>query len=177
MLSGACARGQALPTSARPLDIQVGGGYSNGNADYDNYQPRRVAGFGFYGDVDFKPHFGAEVDFHQLNESDNQLYERTYEVGARYFRDYGSFKPYAKVLYGRGVLNFPLNTANLAYNMFVGGGGLDIAIKPYLNVRLDYEYQDWLSGLGIPHGISPQVLSAGAAYHFGRGRPKILIDK
>jgi opacity protein-like surface antigen len=167
------AYGQARPTSVRVLDIQVGGEYSNADSDYE---PLRVQGFGFYSDVDFRPHFGAEVDFHQLNESTTKLYERTYEAGGRYYRTYGSLKPYVKGLYGRGVLNFPQNSGNIAYNMFVGGGGMDFALKPYLNVRLDYEYQRWNSGPGIDHGITPQVLSIGAAYHFGRGKPHILMQ-
>jgi hypothetical protein len=169
--SGGNARAQALPTSARPLDLQLGGGYSNANSDYE---PQRIQGFGIYGDVDFRPHYGVEVDFHQMNDSGTKLYERTYEVGGRYFRNYGSMKPYVKALYGRGVLNYPNNVANLAYNMFVGGGGVDLAVKPYLNMRLDYEYQTWLSGLGIAHGITPQVLSIGVAYHFGNGKPQTL---
>jgi opacity protein-like surface antigen len=172
-LMGTATFGQARPTSARPLDLQLGGGYSTASGDYEYL---RLQGFGIYGTVDFKPHFGAEIDFHQINNSDTKVYQRTYEFGGRYFRTYGSLKPYLKALYGRGVLNFQDNIANLAYNMFVGGGGVDIAVKPYLNVRLDYEYQNWLSGPGIEHGLNPQVISAGVAYHFGRGAPKYLLQ-
>jgi opacity protein-like surface antigen len=174
MASGSAAHGQAKLTASRAGDLQVGGGYSNANSDF---VPNRISGFTFYSDFDFRNHFGAEVDFHQLNDrSGDDVYERTYEVGGRYLRNYGSLTPYVKALYGRGVLNYQLNTANLAYNMFVGGGGVDFAVKPYLNVRVDYEYQRWLSGVGIPNGLTPQVLTVGAAYHFGGGKPHTLVQ-
>ena len=70
-------------------------------------------------------------------------------------------------MYGRGVFNFTQNgttTANLAYNMFVGGVGLDYKIIPSLNARADFEYQDWLSF--PPNGLTPNVLTIGLAYHF-----------
>jgi hypothetical protein len=168
---GIRADAQAKPTAGRVFDLQVGGEYSTASSDYG---PTRLNGAGFYSTFDFLPNIGAEVDFHQVNHSENKLYERTYELGARYFRHYGRFTPYAKVMYGRGVLNFPQDQGNVAYNMFVGGGGVDIAIKPWLNVRGDYEYQDWLSGPGLPHGLSPQVISIGAAYHFGGGKIRLL---
>ena len=93
------------------------------------------------------------------------MYERTYEIGPRYVRDYGRFSPYVKAMYGRGVFNFPpQNAANLAYNMFAGGAGVDYRVLPYLNVRFDYEYQDWSSF--PPTGLKPQLFTIGAAYHF-----------
>ena len=61
------------------------------------------------------------------------------------FANIGRFVPYAKVLYGRGVFNFPVNPdgfrANLAYNLIAAGVGTDYKVKPYLYVRADWEYQ------------------------------------
>jgi len=161
---------QKLPTATKTLDIQAGGDFVYGHSDYGT----RLKGYGIYSTIDFKPHFGVELDLHQGNGTD-QIYERTYEVGARYMRHYGRFSPYAKVMVGRGVFNFPPYPtdpaggprANLAYNMFALGGGTDYKLKSYLNLRADFEYQDWASDrLELQHGLTPYLLSIGAAYHF-----------
>ena len=121
-----------------------------------------------YATLDFTNHFGGEFVIHQADSGQgDQLYERTYELGARYFRNYGRLKPYVKAMYGRGVFNFPNNVANLAYNLFTGGAGVDVEVLPYLNVRADYEYQTWLSF--PPRGLNPQLLTFGVAYHFPGG--------
>ena len=53
--------------------------------------------------------------------------------------------------------------------MVVGGGGIDIAVHRRVNVRADYEYQHWMS---FPYsGLNPQLITVGAAYHFGAGKP------
>jgi hypothetical protein len=154
--------GQATSTASRKADLQVGVGFVSDNSDYD---PQRLKGLAFYTTLDLTNHLGGEFVIHQANSSaGDQLYERSYEIGPRYFRHYGRFSPYVKAMYGRGVFNFPNNVANLAYNMFAGGVGADIRILPYLNVRGDFEYQDWLSF--PPQGLSPQVITIGVAYHF-----------
>jgi opacity protein-like surface antigen len=171
--ASASAGAQAMANASRLGDLQVGAGYTIAQSDY---LPNHIAGFAFYSDFDFRSHFGAEVDFHQLDatgtDSHTQVYERSYEFGARYFRTYfhGHAKPYVKALYGRGVFNFPQSEANLAYNMFVGGGGVDIPIIPQLNLRADFEYQQWLSF--PPNGLTPTLITIGAAYHFPPGKPK-----
>ena len=153
---------QAVSTASRRADLQIGVGYVGANSDYD---PNNLKGFALYTTLDVTNHLGGEFVFHQANTSDNnKLYERTYEIGPRYHRDYGRFAPYVKAMYGRGVFNFPNDVANLAYNLFAAGVGVDVHIKPYLNVRADYEYQRWLSF--PPNGLSPQVVTIGVAYRF-----------
>jgi len=166
-ICGRTAAAQALPTATRGGDLQIGAGYSSANSDYIT---DRIQGFTFYSSFDFLNHFGVEVDFHQLNQSGGDLYERSYEAGGRYIRHWGKATPYIKALFGRGVLNYPNNYANLAYNMAVGGGGVDIAVHKRFNIRLDAEYQDWFSGPGIPNWLTPLVLTGGVAYHFGPGK-------
>ncbi len=178
-LSGAASvlQAQKLPTATKLLDIQAGGDFVYGKSDYAS----NLRGYGFYGTIDFRQHFGLMLDFHQANEGGmtygnvpNTIYERTYEVGGRYVRHYGRFDPYAKLMIGRGVFNGPpdpFNPAegasfNLAYNMFAIGGGVDYKLKRYLNLRGDYEYQFWKSGPGIVNGLTPQLVSVGVAYHF-----------
>jgi hypothetical protein len=170
-------RGQALLTASRVGDLQAGGGFSYGDADFN----QKIKGGTFYASYDIRPHYGVEVDFHQLDSSVSQLYERSYEAGGRYLPfkyGVGRMHPYVRGMYGRGVLNFPHSEANLAYNMFVGGGGVDFNVKPWLNARVDFEYQRWLSGTLLPNGLTPVVGTVGAAYVFGshklKGRQWIL---
>lgn len=161
-LAGPSLFAQAVSTASRRADLQIGGGFVVAASDY---QPQKLRGFGLYTTLDVTNHFGGEFVFHQANTStSDKLYERTYEIGPRYHRDYGPFAPYVKLMYGRGVFNFPNDVANLAYNLFAGGVGADIHVKPYLNVRADYEYQKWLSF--PPNGLNPQVFMVGVAYRF-----------
>jgi hypothetical protein len=160
---------QATSTASRAGDLQIGGGFSNANTDY---VPNRVNGGTAYIDFDFYRHFGIEGEFRFLKDGPTNIYEKTYEVGGRYSRTYKErYQPYAKVMYGRGVFNFATNgvtTANLAYNMFAGGVGVDYHALRFLNVRAEYEYQKWMSF--PPNGLSPSVITIGAAYHFGAGK-------
>ena len=163
------AQAQKLPTATRSLDIQAGGSFVYGHSDYGT----TLKGFGGYGTIDFKPHFGLMLDFHQADGTD-KIYERTYEVGGRYVRHYGRISPYAKVMYGRGVFNFPPpfddptlpSAGNLAYNLLAIGGGVDYHLRRHINLRGDYEYQVWKSGPGLTNGLTPWLASVGAAYHF-----------
>jgi hypothetical protein len=166
--SSAVAFGQADPTASRIGDLQVGGGYTIAQPDY---LTNRIRGFAFYTDFDFRPHWGVELDFHQLNDPQpTQVYECTYEFGGRYIiHHYGRFTPYVKGLYGRGVYNFSQSQANLAYNMMVGGGGIDAVVTRRINVRADFEYQHWF-GFQFS-GLNPELITIGAAYHFGAGKP------
>jgi opacity protein-like surface antigen len=162
---------QADPTASRAGDLQIGGTFNLASPDY---APRTFKGYGFYATYDFRYHIGIEGEFHQLNDPDKQqnLYERTYEIGPRYVLHYGRFAPYGKIMYGRGVFNYPPAfgdpnqgpIANLAYNIFAGGAGLDYHILPGLNARAEFEYQRWLSF--PPNGLTPALVSFGAAYRF-----------
>jgi hypothetical protein len=163
--------GQAEATASRAGDLQIGAIFNLGNSDY---RPNHFKGYGFYTTYDFRYHIGIEGEFHQINDPDpvDGVYERTYEVGPRYVLHYGRFAPYAKVMYGRGVFNYPPvfgdpkvgPIANLAYNIFAAGAGVDYHVLPGLNVRGEYEYQRWLSF--PPNGLSPKIFSVGAAYRF-----------
>jgi len=164
------AWGQALPTASRAGDLQIGGGFG---LAYPDYTFSKFTGFVGYGDFDFREHFGVEADFHYVSgASTDQIYEKTYEIGGRYVRHYGIINPYAKVMIGRGVFNFPLPAGapsgsahpNLAYNIMGLGAGADFNIRRTINVRGDIEYQDWFGF--PPHGLNPTVITIGAAYHF-----------
>ena len=161
---------QASPTASRAGDLQIGGGFSTAASDYG----KRFNGVNAYADFDFREHIGIEANFHFVQAGNgNPLYEKTYEIGGRYLRHYGPAAPYVKALVGRGVFNFPacplpasqsVACANLAYNIFALGAGTDVHVRPWLNVRGDFEYQNWPSF--PPTGLTPLVVSIGAAYHF-----------
>ncbi len=170
MVASARSFAQAGPTASRLTDLQVGGGFTAANSDYTT---NKIRGLMIYSTLDFTEHLGVELEFHQLNDNQpTKVYERTYEAGVRYVRHYKIFHPYVKVLYGRGVFNFPQDSGNLAYNLAAAGGGVDINVHRRVNVRADFEYQDWFSGPGLSNGLSPTLFTIGAAYHFGAGVPR-----
>lgn len=156
--------GQALPTASRLADLQVGAGFSLGTPDYN---PETFYGASAYASLDLRPHLGAEFDFHQIGTSaTGGSFQRTYEIGGRYFRTYGALVPYLRAMYGRGEFSYPYGTTELSYNEFSGALGADYKISGFLHARVDYEYQTWIS---FPNGgLHPQLVTFGVAYHFGR---------
>ncbi len=164
--------GQVKPAATRArTDLQVGATFDLAHPDYG---ANTLRGFGFYLTDDFRPHLGVELDFHQIYDPNEKvgIYERTYEAGPRYSFRFGPLRPYAKLMIGRGVFQFPPDplhpnrgpVANLAYTMWAGGFGADYKVKPSMNIRFDYELQRW--GGFPPNGLSPRVFSFGVAYHF-----------
>ena len=169
-LSTAGLHAQVKPAAIRGSDIQIGAEFNLASPDYG---PDRLRGFGFYFTDDFRPHWGFEANFHQLNDPNSKvnIFERTYEIGPRYSFHFGPFRPYAKMMAGRGVFQFPPDplhpangpVANLAYTIFSGGFGADYKLKPHINLRADYELQRWSAF--PPNGLSPHVFSVGIAFH------------
>jgi hypothetical protein len=157
------ARAQSMPTATRVGDLQFGGGFVFATSDY-NFTPINLLGEGFYATFDKREHWGGEFDFrHSQSTLNSTTHQTTYEIGPRIFLARGPFIPYAKVMYGRGVYNFN-NNDNIAYNMYVFGGGVDIPVRRSINVRGDYEYQTWM---GFPIAdLHPSVITVGVAFHF-----------
>lgn len=170
---------QAKATATRPLSLQIGAGFSNADSGY-RYISNRINGATLYVDLDLSPHLGVEGEFHYLKDGHTGAYEKTYEIGPRYSLTYNRFSPYVKAMYGRGVFNFTPDSsppdyiivANIAYNLFAVGGGVDYHLLPHVNLRGEYEYQHWLgfpdfpSYIDVPKGLNPSILTIGAAYHF-----------
>jgi opacity protein-like surface antigen len=181
------ALSQAVPTASKTYDIQVGGAFVLEDSDFSsktltdaglygspNFGSQTFKGAGAYSTIDFRRHIGIELDYRQAGGIE-KTYERNYEGGLRYVWHRNRLAPYVKGMYGRGVFNFPpypgdpsgLAAANLAYNFYAFGGGTDYALKSYLNLRADFEYQKWGSDPYLfTNGISPLVFSVGAAWHF-----------
>ncbi len=160
---------QATATASRAGDLQVGVGYTFAKPDYGQ---QAFQGFTAYADFDFRPHLGLEAEFHQVGSTTgDQSYQRTYEIGGRYFRTYGSLVPYLKAMVGRGDFNYPYGFTDLAYTLFAGGAGVDYKLGPHLRLRGEYEYQRWF---GFSNGsLAPQLVTFGVAYRFaGKSRYK-----
>lgn len=164
--AGSMLCAQVAPTATRTADLQVGIGFTTAHSDY---LPNRINGGAAYVDFDFTRHLGVEGAFHFVKDGKgSDIYEKTYEIGGRYHLSYRRFMPYGKLMYGRGVFNFPAYPgyphANLAYNLFTGGAGLDYIVSRHINARADFEYQRWMGF--PPNGLTPRLLTFGAAYHF-----------
>ena len=153
---------QAVPTASRAGDLQVGVGFSIANSGYEQ---QNFQGFTAYADFDLRSHLGLEAEVHQVSSaSSDQSYQRTYELGARYFRAYGPLVPYVKLMFGRGDFSYPFGYTDLAYNLFAAGVGADYRIRPSLSLRGEVEMQRW-SGFSSP-GLNPQLVTLGLAYRF-----------
>jgi len=163
----------------------VGGGFVWAHSDY---VPNNIPGYAFYANYDLFGHFGLEASFHHVRDPNadplvpsNHFALHTYEIGGRYVRHYYNLRlsPYVKVLYGRGVVNFPAHELvlpgggvqvyidNFAYNLVSVGGGVDYRLTRRVNLRADFEYQHWFAhDRELPNGLAPYMFTFGAAYHF-----------
>lgn len=158
---------QATATASRAGDLQVGVGYTLAKTGYEQ---QSFQGFTAYADFDLRSHLGLEAEVHQVSSTTgDQSYQRTYELGARYFRAYGPLVPYIKIMIGRGDFNYPFSHTDLAYNLYAGGIGADYKLGHSLSLRGEYEMQSW-SGFANG-GLTPQLVTLGVAYHFA-GNPR-----
>jgi len=163
------ASAQSSPTADRAGDLQIGGGIVFGKSTY-NFTASNLVGGSIYSSFDFGGHrfgghWGVEGNFRNSKPtSDSTVYERTYEIGPRYYITAGRLEPYAKFMVGRGVYNYHDSAANVAYNLIAGGVGGDYRLTRSLNVRAEYELQDWF---GFPLApLRPGLVTVGVAYHF-----------
>jgi len=153
---------QATSTASRAGDLQLGLGYSSAKPGYGQQSFQGITAF-----VDFSRHsqLGFEAEYHQLSSTNNnQSFQRTYEVGGRYFCTYGPLIPYIKAMIGRGDFNYPFGQTDLAYTLYAGAAGLDFVVSPSLRLRMDYEVQSWSN---FPNeSLTPQIFTFAVAYHF-----------
>ena len=167
LLGGASACSARLcPTASRVADAQIGIGYSPARPGYVQQTFQGVSRLRRPG---LHLHLGVEAEFHQVNStSGDQSYQRTYEVGGRYFRTYGPLRALRQGHDRPRRLQLPHRPDRLAYTLFAGGAGADFKLGTYLRVRGEYEFQKWTS---FPNGgLTPQVVTIGVAYHFA-GKP------
>ncbi len=148
--------------------LAVGVDYQSANPDYG---PSRSQGLGIYANYDFSRYVGvtAEVNLQTAFSHKVIFLEHTYLFGVRGEYHKKRFLPYAKLLVGGASAsvngNFPLENAPASYPAVAIGGGLDYRFEHHLTVRaIDFEQQEWLSY--HPNGLTPTIISFGAAYRF-----------
>ncbi len=148
--------------------LAVGVDYQSVNPDYG---PIRSQGIGFYANYDFSRYVGVTAEFNfQTAFSHNVVFlEHSYLFGVRGEYHKKRFLPYGKLLIGAATSSangtFSLINAPGTYPAYAIGGGLDYRFEHHLTVRaIDYEQQEWLSY--HPNGLTPSIISFGAAYRF-----------
>jgi len=159
------AAAQSEPAGIGPgRYIQVGGQVSGYHI---NYGMQSLGGAGIFADANFYRKFGVEAEarmfrFHESEE----VHDSTYLVGPRFSILSGRFRPYAKLLVGRGEFYYPFHYAKGSYNVVAPGGGIDWHPEgTRLTIRvLDVETQNWpnfsygsLHAYGISSGIALRV--------------------
>jgi hypothetical protein len=157
MLVDGAALAQAVATATGPGTTVVAGG---GASLFDSpYGQRNLCGAHLF--VDVQPHwrFGAELEVRYLwLHASEELSEKNYLAGPRVLLRSGRWQPYAKFLVGDGHIGIPFHYASGDFLALVPGGGLDLALNDYVNVRaIDVEYQLWHAfpfGSMEPYGIS-----------------------
>jgi hypothetical protein len=96
-----------------------------------------------------------------------QISEKNYLAGPRVLIRSGRWQPYAKFLVGDGHIELPFRYAHGDFLALVPGGGLDLEVNDYINIRaIDVEYQLWRD---FPFGsMSPYGISAGVSVRLTR---------
>jgi hypothetical protein len=173
------ARAQDIPAADRG-DLEVGGTISiartgttgvvigsNGQHDPED----TIKGGSIYANFNVIGHVGltAQFDYPDTFTSQDML-EKSYMVGLRYYQPYQRYTPYVKGLVGLASTSYdkPANWIDFpgtpgSYTALAIGAGLDVRFNHQLTVRaIDVQLEDWL---GFPGGsIHPTIISVGVAY-------------
>ncbi|HXS14398.1 MAG TPA: outer membrane beta-barrel protein [Acidobacteriaceae bacterium] len=161
---------QATAAATRGGIIQAGAAYTYSNED--EYPGKHLQGMTLYGTFDLNNHIGVEGNVHLASvfKSYFDYKENSIDGGLRWAQHYRRFTPYAKALVGFGHATAPSpkqivgGSTPGTYFLFGLGGGLDYGLTEKINLRADFEYQRWPNF--PPHGLTPPLLSFGAAYRF-----------
>ena len=136
-------------------------GYNSGQ-----YGKTLLTGGSGYIDANLYRRIGVEAEYRKLNHGTSEgIRETSYLVGPKISFKPCHFRPYVKLLAGRGDFHFPFGYAQGSYFMFAPGGGVDWRVgHSRLQLRLiDVEYQIWPNF--VPFGqLSPYGASAGLSF-------------
>lgn len=161
-LDPAAIHAQAKYTATGPGSyIQLGVAASGFRSEYGQ---RFVAGPAVFLDAHLYRRLGLEAEVRDLDlHTDEEVRERTFLIGPKLTLFPHRFRPFIKLLAGRGDFRFPYNYAKGSYLVLAPGGGLDYRLgESRWTLRvLDVEYQDWhhftfgkLRNLGASAGIT-----------------------
>ena len=82
--------------------------------------------------------------------------EDNYLIGPRILAPrYKKLRPYGKVLFGYGRMNFQYNFAYGRFADLALGGGVDYPLTKRISARVNFEYQlwpNWVNGTLKPYG-------------------------
>ena len=153
--------GQASPAATGPGGfVSVGGMLSDYRSPYGK---QRLAGGSFYVDANLSRWLGLEGEGRVLSVGAAEGSKAsTYLVGPRISTNGNRFRPYAKILLGRGEFTFPFGYAKGSYFVIAPGAGVDVSLfggRAFFRV-VDFEYQDWRDftfGQNHPYGFSTGV--------------------
>ncbi len=160
----------AYEAQRAPLNLTLGGSFSYFDAAYAGNYPMGITSY-----VDFSPvifdHLAAEGEGRWLLLNGTQGFrEYNYLAGPVYrfsLRDH-AVRPYAKVLAGEGIIDFPNHLAYGRYFAIAMGGGAEFPLNRRWRLRADYEYQIWPDAPGIPglpsSALKPNGVSGGVSY-------------
>lgn len=177
----ACAIGQVTQQAEQgKLPLKVGVGISDYSIDWG--QSRQMIGISAWADWRLKgvPSFmrgtGIEIEGHHIAyDRPASLSKMKQDSGLGGFvyqwSHYDRVQPYGRFMIGFGSIDFD-NTLDPSYThdtrtIFAPGGGADIRVWHSVYVRADYEYQFWRQLFG-PNDLTPQGVTIGAVYDFGR---------
>ena len=161
LLAASLASAQAIETADGPGSyVQVGG---SGSVFAIQYGQRDLGGAAAFVDTHLYRRIGAEVELRTLSfHQDEGVHQTTYLAGPKISLMPYNFRPYVKLLAGRGEFYFPFGYAKGSYFVMAAGGGVDWRIHhSRLTLRLiDVEFQDWPGftfGAIKPYGIGSGV--------------------
>jgi len=168
--------GQASATAIGPGSyLSIGIAASGFQQDYGR---NSIAGEAAYLDANLYRRIGVEVEVRRLNvHTEEDVKENTYLAGLKIATNPRRFRPYLKLLMGRGTIDFPFHYATGSYFVIAPSTGLDYHLRnSRFNIRVvDFQYQLWpqfsfgtLHPYGITTGISFDLLRPGFNPHGNR---------
>jgi len=167
------ARAQATPTAIGPGSyLSLGIAASGFQQDYGK---RYIGGETVYVDANVYRRIGIELEARRLNfHTAEDVKENTYLAGIKISTHPRNLRPYAKLLAGRGTLDFPFHYAVGSYFVVAPAAGLDWHLRDSRwSIRVvDFQYQIWpqfsygeLHPYGISSGVSFDLFQPSFSLH------------
>ncbi len=165
------AGAQAAPSAYGPgSSVWVGTEFSNMSASFPYQSGQRLGGVGAFIDFDPNHYLGLEGDARWLKFGGFEgSTETSYLVGPKaFFLQRRRFRPYGKLLIGAGKIHYPFAIGDATYFALAPGAGTEYRLSHRWRLRVEYEYQMWLSSPGYAnepnHELTPNGFQIGVMY-------------